>query len=180
VGADTGTRLVGRRQDASSGSHWTYLAVVTTCFSESSTLSINGKNALATRYGPLTLTSQTFHQVSGSLSLIIVISRTPALLTSTSSLPTDFSTSAAASATEAGFVTSSLIFKICGFGRPASWAAFWTAVSVASRLERAPRTIVEAPALAKLIAIERPMPLLAPLMKTAFPERSCLVGSMAG
>jgi hypothetical protein len=40
--------------------------------------------------------------------------------------------------------------------------------------------MIEAPALAKLIAIERPMPLLAPVMKTALAERSCLVGSMAG
>jgi hypothetical protein len=38
----------------------------------------------------------------------------------------------------------------------------------------------EAPALAKLIAIEAPMPRDAPEMKTALPEKSCLVGSMAG
>lgn len=73
-----------------------YLATVTTCFNESSALSINGKNALATKYGPLTLTSQTLHQVSGSLSLIIVMSMSPALLTRTSSLPAVVSTSAAA------------------------------------------------------------------------------------
>jgi hypothetical protein len=75
---------------------FSYLATVTTCFNESSALSISGKKALATKYGPLTLTSQTLHQVSGSLSLIIVISMRPALLTSTSSLPADVSTSAAA------------------------------------------------------------------------------------
>lgn len=157
-----------------------YLATVTACFSESSALSISGKNALATKYGPLTLTSQTLHQVSGSLSLINVISMSPALLTSTSSLPADVSTSAAAWATEAGLVTSKLIFRAFGGDLPASWAAFLTASSLSSRPERAPRTTVDAPAFAKLTAIERPMPLLAPLTKTTLPERSCLVGSMAG
>jgi len=157
-----------------------YLATVTTCFSESSALSISGKNALATKYGPLTLTSQTLHQVSGSLSLINVISMSPALLTSTSSLPADVSTSAAAWATEAGLVTSKLIFRTFGGDLPASWAAFLTASSLSSRPERAPSTTIDAPAFAKLTAIERPMPLLAPLTKTTLPERSCLVGSMAG
>jgi hypothetical protein len=157
-----------------------YLATVTACFSESSALSISGKNALATKYGPLTLTSQTLHQVSGSLSLINVISMSPALLTSTSSLPADVSTSAAAWATEAGLVTSKLIFRTFGGDLPASWAAFLTASSLSSRPERAPRTTVDAPAFAKLTAIERPMPLLAPLTKTTLPDRSCLVGSMAG
>jgi hypothetical protein len=52
--------------------------------------------------------------------------------------------------------------------------------SVAERSERAPRMMCDAPALAKLVAIERPIPLLAPEMKTDLPERSCLVGSMAG
>ena len=38
----------------------------------------------------------------------------------------------------------------------------------------------EAPALANEMDMARPKPLEAPLMKTALPERSCLVGSMAG
>jgi hypothetical protein len=51
---------------------------------------------------------------------------------------------------------------------------------VASRDERAPRIILEAPALAKLSAVDSPMPLLAPEMKTLLPARFCFVGSMAG
>jgi hypothetical protein len=94
VGTDTDAKLALRLHK--SRSDVTYLATVTTCFNESSTLSISGKNALAIKYGPLTLTSQTFHQVSGSLSLIILKSIRPALLTRISSLPADLSTSSAA------------------------------------------------------------------------------------
>jgi hypothetical protein len=94
VGTDTDALLVVLRDKFSLC--FSYLATVTTCFKESSALSINGKNALAIKYGPLTLTSQTLHQVSGSLSLIVVMSMRPALLTKMSSLPADVSTSAAA------------------------------------------------------------------------------------
>lgn len=157
-----------------------YLDTVITCFSESSFSSINGRKYLATKYGPFTLTSHTLHHFSGSLSWIVDMSISPALFTRMSSLPTAFLTSAAAPETEAGLTTSILSCRTLGTGRPASRAAFLTSLSVASRLERAPRMMWDAPALAKLVAIERPMPLLAPEMKTALPERSCLVGSMAG
>jgi len=142
-----------------------YLDTVITCFSESSSSSINGRKYLATKYGPFTLTSQTLHHFSGSLSWIVDMSTSPALLIRISSLPTAFLTSAAASETEVGFTTSSLSCTTLGTGRLASCAAFLISLSVASRLERAPRMMWDAPALAKLVAIERPMPLLAPEMK---------------
>lgn len=108
------------------------------------------------------------------------MSITPALLIKTSSLPAALSTCAAALATDSTLVTSRLTFRTVGAGLPAFLAACRTADSLASRLERAARTMVEAPALAKLRAVARPMPLLAPLMKTTLPARLCFVGSMAG
>lgn len=156
------------------------LATVITCFAELSSLIINGRKAFVIRYNPFTLTSHVCHQSSGSLSFIRSMRKRPALLTSMSSLPTSRSTSAAASRTDLEHATSSFIFKIRGTGLSTFRAASWTAISVASSLERAPSIIVDAPALAKLTAMARPMPLLAPLISTDRPERSCLVGSMAG
>ena len=40
--------------------------------------------------------------------------------------------------------------------------------------------MADTPALAKEMTVARPMPLLAPVTKTCFPERLAFVGSMAG
>lgn len=157
-----------------------YLDTVMTCFNESSLSSINGRKYLAIRYGPLTLTSHTAHHFSGSLSVIMDMLVRPVLFTITSSLPMTLFASAEAPETDFGSVTSSFSCKTRGSGRPASRAAFLTTFEMVSRDERAPRMMCEAPALAKLVAIAAPMPLLAPVMKTALPGKSCLVGSMAG
>jgi hypothetical protein len=119
----------------------TYLDTVTTCFSESSLSNINGKKYLATKNGPFTLTSQTLHHFSGSLSVIMAISMRPALLTITSSLPATLLTSAAASETDFGSVTSSFNSRTLGSGLPASRAAFLISFELASSDERAPRTM---------------------------------------
>ena len=119
----------------------TYLDTVTTCFNESSPSNINGKKYLATKNGPLTLTSQTLHHFSGSLSVIMAISMRPALLTITSSLPATLLTSAAASETDFGSVTSSFNSRTLGSGLPASRAAFLISFELASSDERAPRTM---------------------------------------
>jgi hypothetical protein len=159
---------------------WAYLDTVTTCLNESSLSNINGKKYLATRNGPLTLTSQTPHHFSGSLSWIMAMSIKPALLTMTSSLPTTLLTSAAASETETGSVTSSFNCRIWGSGLPASRAAFLISFEMASSDERAPRIMEEAPAWAKLVAIARPVPLLAPVMRMLLPERFWAMGEMVG
>ena len=143
--------------------------------------------------------------MSGSLSAIGVgVSRTPALLIRMSRRPRVISSCFAAASTLERSLMSRLIERILGVVFPASWAAWIISCSTTVRLVRAPMAMADAPALAKEMAVARPMPLLAPLtetchysrtfllmvyepsanhlpvMKMCFPERLALAESMAG
>lgn len=77
-------------------------------------------------------------------------------------------------------VTSSLSVMTFGAGRLAFWAAVFISGIRDSRDERAAMMIVEAPALAKLRVVARPTPFDAPVIRTDFPDRLALVGSIDG
>lgn len=70
--------------------------------------------------------------------------------------------------------------KTLGDCLPAADAAFPISCSRVSMLDLAPMAMSDAPALAKEMAMARPMPLDAPVMKTDLRAREAFVGSMAG
>ena len=67
-----------------------------------------------------------------------------------------------------------------GGGRFADLAASSTAAASSAVPERAPAAMNDAPAFAYARTIARPIPRDPPVMSTAFPERSSLVGSISG
>jgi uncharacterized membrane protein YbjE (DUF340 family) len=86
----------------------------------------------------------------------------------------------AASETLSSEVTSSLRVIILGLGRLAASAADLISGIRESSEERAAMIIVDAPAFAKLMAVARPTPFEAPVMRTDLPARLKFEESMAG
>lgn len=138
-----------------------------------------GSMARVGRYVPLILTSQVFHQSSGSLSAILrLVPPNPALLIKISKAPNSDFTFSAADFTDAVSEISTARERILGVGRLEVWAAAMISVSREEREDRATSTRRLAPARANDNAVALPIPFEAPVMRTVRLERSSLVGSM--